>query len=182
MIAHFNEDLSWSEPVAKVRTVYTKGGGGVARSLEGRVRELPNVGLEQHSFLTHILTNYDTLAERTVFLHGRQPSCGFFRRDGQHGELARCRRGARRPLATTTATTTALAARSPPCSKLARYRLRSPPARCRPRSLLARCRRAAVAAYCALVPTTCHVSQSAFRWASSFERECSRLLGAPSYV
>ena len=33
---------------------------------------------EQHAYLTHIVRNYDSLADRTVFMHGREPSCGFF--------------------------------------------------------------------------------------------------------
>lgn len=33
----------------------------------------------------HIVTNYDRLAHRTVFLHGRQASCGFFTAAEHHG-------------------------------------------------------------------------------------------------
>ena len=40
---------------------------------------LPNVGKEQHAYLTHIVRNYDSLANCwTVFLHGKMPTCGFF--------------------------------------------------------------------------------------------------------
>jgi hypothetical protein len=46
---------------------------------------LPNVGKEQHSYLEHIVRNYDSLADRTIFLHGRAPSCGFFLRTGAVG-------------------------------------------------------------------------------------------------
>ena len=39
---------------------------------------LPNVGREQHAYLTHIVRNYDSLADWTVFLHGKVSTCGFF--------------------------------------------------------------------------------------------------------
>ena len=116
VIAHYNEDTSWSDPFSSIRTVYTKG-----KAKGTAFRRLPNVGREGHTFLTHvpvlglqprtsrglrsspltsrasalsslssrspvrteprhgkIVDNYDTLAKRTVFLHGRAPSCGFF--------------------------------------------------------------------------------------------------------
>ena len=42
---------------------------------------LPNVGREQHVFLTHIVRNYDSLADWTAFLHGKVPSCSYFLAD-----------------------------------------------------------------------------------------------------
>ena len=80
VIARFEEDISWSVPFTPVRTVYDKS----ASPLQSAV-PLPNIGLEQHTYLTHIVRRYDTLARRTVFLHGRKPSCGFFLASGQRG-------------------------------------------------------------------------------------------------
>ena len=63
VIAHYNEDLSWLEDFASLpRTIYTKSGTGPNR--------LPNVGREAHTYLHHIIENYDKLAEITVFLQG----------------------------------------------------------------------------------------------------------------
>ena len=39
---------------------------------------LPNVGREQHAYLAHVVRNYDSLADWTVFMHGKRPTCGFF--------------------------------------------------------------------------------------------------------
>ena len=77
VVAHYREDLSWLEEVQDyVGHVYvyckdtdqcTK---GLPLSLESKkmtVRHLPNVGREAHTFLYHILTHYEHLADRTVF-------------------------------------------------------------------------------------------------------------------
>jgi hypothetical protein len=75
-----DEDISWSEPVRALRTVYRKlpGGGGGAEAGEVLLR---NVGKEAHSWVHHLASRYDSLAGRTVFMHGRRPSCGFFMAD-----------------------------------------------------------------------------------------------------
>ena len=89
VVVRHTEDISWSDPFAAVRTVYEKA-GPVLATLPPTPRPaaaaapnaasvvLPNVGKEQHAYLTHIVRNYDSLAERTVFMHGRSPTCGFF--------------------------------------------------------------------------------------------------------
>ena len=74
VVAHYREDLSWSDPFAQIRTVYSKANA----SPSPHVHPLRNVGREQHSFLTHIVDRYDSLADRTIFMHGQLPSCGFF--------------------------------------------------------------------------------------------------------
>jgi hypothetical protein len=47
---------------------------------------LPNKGRESHSYLYHIVKNWDQLADRTVFMQDRLPSCGFFLADGTLGD------------------------------------------------------------------------------------------------
>jgi hypothetical protein len=62
VVAHYNEDLSWIYPFSKhfnIR-VYSKGAGG----------NLPNVGSCDHTYLHHIISNYDELAENTIFVPG----------------------------------------------------------------------------------------------------------------
>lgn len=65
VIARYKEDISWIKllnPLLPYRTrVYNK--------FEGE-NLLPNVGREAHTYLTHIVENYDNLADYTVFLQG----------------------------------------------------------------------------------------------------------------
>ena len=75
VVSRYDEDLSWlNDPLFSSyrATVYNKGpkmdnsyAGNIARVLD-----LENVGRESHSYLFHILNNYDNLAEYTVFLPG----------------------------------------------------------------------------------------------------------------
>lgn len=61
VIAKYNEDISWIDSIDKQKykvTIYDKSNNG----------NLPNVGREAHSYLHHITTNYDNLADVTVFL------------------------------------------------------------------------------------------------------------------
>ena len=91
VVVRHAEDISWSDPFAAVRTVYEKPGKELAvlpaaspfiatgaAAPEAASVVLPNVGKEQHAYLTHIIRNYDSLADRTVFMHGTAPTCGYF--------------------------------------------------------------------------------------------------------
>jgi len=71
VLAHFNEDASWSDPYASVRTIYCKGS-----QVPGCV-PLENVGREGHTYLTHIVNNYDHLADWTVFSQAGAPGVGY---------------------------------------------------------------------------------------------------------
>ena len=70
VIARYNENLNWldnlldPEQMKKV-TVYNKGPDNVPGSIR-----LPNIGREAHTYLTHIINNYETLAEKVYFLQG----------------------------------------------------------------------------------------------------------------
>lgn len=46
----------------------------------------PNVGLEAHTFLSHIIATYDNLPTKTVFAQGSAPTVGFrgHKRGGGH--------------------------------------------------------------------------------------------------
>ena len=70
VIARYTENLAWLDKVLdpeqrKMVTIYNKG----PEDIPGSIR-LPNVGREAHTYLTHIINNYDTLAEKVVFLQG----------------------------------------------------------------------------------------------------------------
>jgi hypothetical protein len=85
VLAHFNEDLKWLSTLmqneakdAKV-TLYTKGPETSTLKLvpDAIVRQLPNVGRESHTFLHHIVHNFDKLADWTVFSQAGEPSFGY---------------------------------------------------------------------------------------------------------
>lgn len=64
VIAKYNEDVSWLGEFNSLASVVYDKSGGMAQN------PLPNVGREAHTYLHHIVTNYDRLAEVTVFLQG----------------------------------------------------------------------------------------------------------------
>lgn len=70
VVAHYTEDLNWlrNVPAGLLKTVYTK---GPVLPDEHRPIPLPNVGREAHTYLHHIATRYDTLAEWTIFCQGK---------------------------------------------------------------------------------------------------------------
>jgi len=73
VVARCNEDISWllkEFPSDKV-TIYNKC-GSITQPLPDnyQVIDLPNIGRESHSYLTHIIKHYDTLADRVLFLQG----------------------------------------------------------------------------------------------------------------
>ena len=70
VIAHYKEDLSWLEPVLDRATIYHKGPDDFSKVASNKWVPLPNLGREGHTYLTHIIENYDNLDEVTVFLQG----------------------------------------------------------------------------------------------------------------
>jgi hypothetical protein len=68
VVAHYNEDLSWLKPVADLATIYSKGdySGSFPKQFH-----LPNIGRESHTYLYHIVNNYDNLADVTLFIQGQ---------------------------------------------------------------------------------------------------------------
>ena len=86
VVSRYNENLEWlyREPIfastKKKVTVYNKGPGRViipdkllqksAHSTSMVQEQLPNFGRESHSYLHHVVTHYDHLADVTMFLPG----------------------------------------------------------------------------------------------------------------
>ncbi|KAI9858338.1 MAG: hypothetical protein M1824_004359 [Vezdaea acicularis] len=70
VVAHYNEDLSWLEPVKDSCIVYSKGGAKNAPTDYPYI-SLPNIGREGHTYLHHIVKRYHQLADVTIFLQGR---------------------------------------------------------------------------------------------------------------
>lgn len=73
VLAQYEEDVRWSDRFAAVRTVYCKGSGRRAKNC---VR-LPNVGREGHTYLHHIVSNYERLSKWTVFSQAGEPTPGY---------------------------------------------------------------------------------------------------------
>lgn len=65
IIARYAEDVSWADELGYDYIVYNKGDDTLANSIP-----LPNIGREAHTYLSHIVHEYDTLAAMNVFLQG----------------------------------------------------------------------------------------------------------------
>ena len=78
VLCRFDEDPVWAAPLAPLLTVYNTGGPLPSSSLPAaaRVTPLPNLGRESGSYLHHIVSRYDDLAELTVFSHAGPPTAG----------------------------------------------------------------------------------------------------------
>jgi hypothetical protein len=74
VLAQHDENIAWSDRYKHVRTLYCK---GAATSSEEACIRLPNVGREGHTYLHHIVENYDNLANWTVFTQAGEPSVGY---------------------------------------------------------------------------------------------------------
>ena len=70
VIAHYNEDLTWVDPIIQSTIIYTKGSFR-STPYPDNTLTLPNIGREGHTYLHHIVSQYESLAEITVFLQGR---------------------------------------------------------------------------------------------------------------
>jgi hypothetical protein len=63
VIARYNEDIDWS--LKYNRIVYNKG-----QHIDESYIRLPNIGREAQTYLYHIVHNYDSLDDYTIFLQG----------------------------------------------------------------------------------------------------------------
>ena len=65
VIAKYKENIDWIKLILHPTRIYDKSDTPITDSIP-----LPNVGREAHTFLYHIVKNYDNLADVTVFLQG----------------------------------------------------------------------------------------------------------------
>ena len=70
VISQYKENLDWLAPVANHCHIYHKAGEVIPHFEYRQWEKLPNVGREGHTYLHHIINNYDYLADITVFLQG----------------------------------------------------------------------------------------------------------------
>jgi hypothetical protein len=70
VVARYNENLDWLKKIKKSKdlkiTVYNKG----KDDIDIPFIQLPNIGRESHTYLYHIINNYDNLADQTIFCQG----------------------------------------------------------------------------------------------------------------
>lgn len=69
VVAHYHENLNWLRRVPSTiqKTIYSK----ADTPLPIPHLPLPNVGREAHTYLHHLVTRYDSLADYTVFCQGK---------------------------------------------------------------------------------------------------------------
>lgn len=66
VVAKYKENLNWLIPYLRHVTIYNKD----ESNLRSEWIHLPNVGRESHTYLHHIIQNYDDLADMTLFTQG----------------------------------------------------------------------------------------------------------------
>lgn len=65
IVARYREDVSWLRELGYPFLIYDKSGDPFPGAVP-----LPNIGREAHTYLTHIVREYDTLAPVTAFVQG----------------------------------------------------------------------------------------------------------------
>ena len=68
VVAHYCEDLEWLRPYAKNVIIYHKWHEDKPRFPVKKWIKLDNVWRESHTYLYHIVNNYNTLSDVTIFL------------------------------------------------------------------------------------------------------------------
>ena len=71
IIARYNEDLSWLKEFKDFRIIVYNKGDKLSDNLFYEVINLENKGRESHTWLHHIVKNYNNLNEISVFLQGK---------------------------------------------------------------------------------------------------------------
>jgi len=69
VVSRYNEDIKWLIPFKLITIIYNKGDEDL--NLNFNIIKLPNIGRESHTYLHHIINNYDNLKDRTIFIQGK---------------------------------------------------------------------------------------------------------------
>jgi len=80
VLSHHSEDLAWLSTIPEDVSIrlYTKGPKAQPdMPRAAAVQHLPNVGRESHTYLKHIVDNYERLSDWTVFTQAGEPSFGY---------------------------------------------------------------------------------------------------------
>lgn len=68
VVARFNENISYLSNFKNIIIIYNKGDNNIPSEFNSI--KLPNIGRESHTYLYHIIQNYDNLANKTLFIQG----------------------------------------------------------------------------------------------------------------
>jgi hypothetical protein len=69
VISRYNEDINWLYLFKDISLIYNKGTNNIDLNIFNVVK-LRNVGRESHTYLYHIVNNYEKLAKNTIFFQG----------------------------------------------------------------------------------------------------------------
>lgn len=77
VIAKYNENIDWCKCIEHLVTIYDK--NDISKNIidkkygyiNKKIIKLPNVGRESHTYLYHIIKNWNNLAEKTLFIQGK---------------------------------------------------------------------------------------------------------------
>jgi hypothetical protein len=70
VIARYKEDIGWLFPYKDIVIIYNKGEYNYLLN-NFNVINLKNYGRESHTYLYHIINNYDNLTDKTIFFQGK---------------------------------------------------------------------------------------------------------------
>ena len=73
VVSRYNEDLQWlkNKKFGYPTTIYNKGDNDIFYKPKGcKVIKLQNIGRESHSYLYHVINNYNNMPTLTIFLPG----------------------------------------------------------------------------------------------------------------
>ena len=70
IVARYEEDIAWLLPFKNITIIYNKGKDDPILNKFETIY-LNNYGRESHTYLYHIITNYDNLADKTIFFQGK---------------------------------------------------------------------------------------------------------------
>lgn len=69
VVARYNEDINWLIPYNDITIVYNKGEENIEYSFDNMIN-ISNIGREGHTYLYHIINDYEKLSKRIIFTQG----------------------------------------------------------------------------------------------------------------
>ena len=76
IVSRYDEDISWLESYKDFNIYIYNKGSNLETKISEKVYKLPNVGRESHTWLYHIIKNYNNLDSVNIFLQGRVDDLG----------------------------------------------------------------------------------------------------------
>ena len=76
IISRFDEDLNWLKSINNFKKIIYNKGHKIQDNSLGEIININNVGRESHTWIYHILNNYEKLDDINIFLQGRIDDLG----------------------------------------------------------------------------------------------------------